>query len=97
MSQRPPVLRRQVPRLQIKAESSSEQSNPLPSKSENASPPDRRGLLAGAAVVLGVGGFLATRSGQGAPSFASLEKNSIDLDTALANGKPTIIEFYAAW
>lgn len=63
----------------------------------NAGQPDRRGLLAGSAVLIGVGGFLATRSGKGAPSFASLEKDSIDLDTALANGKPTIIEFYAAW
>ena len=62
-----------------------------------AEQPDRRGLLAGSAVLIGAGGFLATRSGRGAPSFASLEKGSIDLDTALANGKPTIIEFYAAW
>lgn len=73
------------------SQSSPEPAVPAPEQ------PYRRGLLAGAAVLLGTGGFFATRTGQGAPSFASLEKGSIDLDAALANGKPTIIEFYAAW
>ena len=76
------------------ADPSDEQSG---SHLDSTGQPDRRGVLAGAAVLLGAGGFLATRSGPSAPSFASLEKGAIDLDTALANGKPTIIEFYAAW
>ena len=73
------------------------QSSALEPPGNGPEQPDRRALLAGAAVLLGTGGVLATRSGKGAPTFASLEKGSIDLDTALANGKPTIIEFYAAW
>ncbi len=81
----------------IKADSTEQSREQSVQDSSKAGQPDRRGLLAGSAVLIGAAGFLATRSGKGAPSFASLEKGSIDLDTALANGKPTIIEFYAAW
>ena len=73
------------------------QSSSLEPSGNGPEQPDRRALLAGAAVLLGTGGVFATRSGKGAPTFASLEQGSIDLDVALANGKPTIIEFYAAW
>lgn len=87
---RPPSLKTKATDQQTQQS----QSNLEPPVNEQ---PDRRALLAGAAVLLGTGGVLATRAGKGAPSFASLEKGSMDLDAALANGKPTIIEFYAAW
>ena len=40
--------------------------------------------------------FAATSLG-GAPTLASLERDAIPLDAALANGRPTVVEFYADW
>ena len=40
--------------------------------------------------------FLTTRVFSG-PSFAALEAGSVPLDEALANGRPTVVEFYADW
>ena len=52
--------------------------------------------LAGAGFALGVALFAATSLG-GAPTLASLERDAIPLDAALANGRPTVVEFYADW
>jgi thiol-disulfide isomerase/thioredoxin len=68
-------------------------SAPTPS----ASPQSKNGILAGGAVGLGVGLFLAARLSIGGPSFAALEAGSVPLDTALASGRPTVLEFYADW
>ncbi len=53
------------------------------------------GLLAGGAIALGVGLFLAGRLVTSGPSFAALEAESVPIDTALSNGLPTVIEFFA--
>eukprot|EP01023_Acetabularia_acetabulum_P067987 TRINITY_DN9518_c0_g3_i1.p1 TRINITY_DN9518_c0_g3~~TRINITY_DN9518_c0_g3_i1.p1 ORF type:complete len:272 (-),score=37.58 TRINITY_DN9518_c0_g3_i1:315-1052(-) len=54
-------------------------------------------VLAGSALVLGVTAFFLSRLGAGGPSLAALEQESIQIDAALANGKPTVVEFYANW
>lgn len=65
------------------------------------SPPEQpagnKGLLAGGAVGLGAGLFLALRLAAGGPSFAALEADAVPLDAALRNGRPTVVEFYADW
>jgi len=53
--------------------------------------------LAGGAVCAGVVMFLVTRLLSGGPSLAALEQQSVPLGTALSNGKPTVVEFYANW
>ena len=54
-------------------------------------------LIAGGAIGFGVAAFLTLRVLSGAPTFDNLERASMPLDTALQNGKPTVIEFYASW
>ena len=53
--------------------------------------------LAAAAATFAVVAFAATRLFSASPSLASLEQQSVPLEVALKNGRPTMIEFYANW
>lgn len=55
------------------------------------------GIIAGAAVGVAVLAFAAGRLINPGPSLATLVDDSIPLESALANGKPTVMEFYANW
>ena len=68
-----------------------------PTAAAAAEAPAGKGALAGGAVGLGVALFLAGRLTLGGPSFAALEADAIPLDQALANGRPSVVEFYADW
>jgi thiol-disulfide isomerase/thioredoxin len=57
--------------------------------------PSSPALLAGAAIALGVLAFGATRLGGAGPSLAQVASSSTPLEVALANGRPTVVEFYA--
>ncbi|MBD2450322.1 thioredoxin family protein [Nostoc sp. FACHB-152] len=54
-------------------------------------------LIVIVAIALSVALFLGLRTETNSVSVAELGKNSIPLDVALSNGKPSIVEFYADW
>jgi hypothetical protein len=54
-------------------------------------------LLAVGGVAVGAAFFFATRLGAGAVSFDTLASDAMPLSTALANHRPSVIEFYASW
>lgn len=70
-------------------------STPIPAAVEE--PSSNGGAIAGGAIALGAIAFFASQMLSGGPSFAAMENESVDLDRALKNGKPTIVEFYADW
>ena len=84
----------------LRVRASEQDADPARPASPPPSPPEDPGssgkALAGAGFALGVALFAATSLG-GAPTLASLEKDAITLDAALANGRPTVVEFYADW
>lgn len=54
-------------------------------------------LIVIAATVLSLGLFLGFQTQSQQVSLPELAKTSIPLETALSNGKPTLMEFYANW
>jgi thiol-disulfide isomerase/thioredoxin len=66
--------------------------NPTP-----ASPSWRNAIVALVAVALAVALYLGVSSPNGSTSLASQAKASMPLETALANDRPTLLEFYADW
>ncbi|MBD2440407.1 thioredoxin family protein [Nostoc sp. FACHB-110] len=57
----------------------------------------RNFLIVIVAIALSVALFLGLRTETNSISVAELGKNSLPLDVALSNGKPSIVEFYADW
>ena len=53
--------------------------------------------LAVGSVGLAVIAFVASRSLLGRPALDELRSTSMSLDSALENGRPTLLEFYADW
>lgn len=54
-------------------------------------------LIVLVATVLSVALFLGFQTQSNSVSLASLDKESVPLEVALGNGKPTLVEFYANW
>lgn len=54
-------------------------------------------VIASVAIILSVAIFLGSQSSNSSSSLASQVAESIDLETALTDDKPTLVEFYADW
>jgi thiol:disulfide interchange protein len=71
---------------------------PTPKNSEiNAAARVRNLLIVLAAIALSVSIFVGLRTQTPSSSLTEMAKSSAPLETALANGKPTLMEFYADW
>lgn len=57
----------------------------------------RNGLIALAAIALGIAVFLGLRTQVTATSLTTLAESATPLEVALTNNKPSLVEFYADW
>ncbi len=57
----------------------------------------RNGIIALVAVVLTILIFFGLRVQTTVPTLSSMAEAAVPLDVALANGKPSLVEFYADW
>lgn len=57
----------------------------------------RNFLIVMVAVVLSVAVFLGLRTETGSATLTTIAEDSIPLEVALSNGKPSLMEFYANW
>jgi thiol-disulfide isomerase/thioredoxin len=57
----------------------------------------RNFLIVLVAVVLSIALFLGLRTETGTATLTAIAEDSIPLEVALGNGKPTLMEFYANW
>jgi thiol-disulfide isomerase/thioredoxin len=71
-----------------------ENLSPSPSENNNRL---RNILIALTAITLSVAVFFSLQSQGNAASLETQAKQSVPLETALSNGKPTLMEFYADW
>ncbi|MGB6017342.1 MAG: thioredoxin family protein [Nodosilinea sp.] len=69
----------------------------LPVTSDVAPSRARNLIVAVAAVVLAIAMFLGIRTQSAVPSLSELAASAVPLEQAQANGKPTLLEFYANW
>ena len=65
--------------------------------SDNSDKKLRNISLAVVAIVLSVAIFIGNTSGNNSLSLEAQAKEAIDLETALTDGKPSLVEFYADW
>ena len=85
-----------VVHCQPDAQSSEPENRPSPV----TNPPSISGrpvILTLGSIGLAIVAFLASRSLLGRPALEELRLQSLPLDTALDNGRPTLLEFYADW
>lgn len=72
--------------------------NPAPEKAIGSGGKSLRNFsIVLAAVILSVALFLGLRTETTSVSSLALAKKSVPLEVAIANGKPTLMEFYADW